>query len=220
MSRQYTQILKGFAIIMMVWLHLFGKLPEAVEYSDITFGGTTLSFLVARLCNPVGMFLALGGYGLYCVYSKGNDKHHVSRIIRLYEHYWVILAVFVTIGTIMGRHYLTDWRTVMYNVSGLQTHWNYECWFLLPYSLLSLSYPLVFKTMDRFSPWWVVTFTFVLSIMAMTVIHFTVGRDLPILLSLFVALMEFLFCFCCGALAKEYCIVERLRTCLSMWGGV
>lgn len=220
MSRQYTQILKGFAIIMMVWLHLFGKLPEAVEYSDITFSGATLSFLLARLCNPVGMFLALGGYGLYCVYLKGSDRHHVSRIVKLYEHYWVILAFFVTIGTIMGRHYLTDWRTVVYNVSGLQTHWNYECWFLLPYSILSLSYPLVFKIMDRFRPWLVVAFTFFLSVMAMTVMHFTVGRDLPMLLSLFVVLMEFLFCFCCGALAKEYRIVERFRICLSVWGGV
>ncbi len=213
MSKEYTQIMKGIAIMMMVWLHLFNNISAAQYYADLTIGTRPLAWLLAGACNPVGIFIALGGYGLYCVYLKEKDEHHVSRIIKLYGHYWLITATFIAVGSIGGGiTYLSDLQTIIYNITGLRTTWNGECWFLLPYSILSLSYPIIFRVIGRCRPWLVVGATFIGSFLMMALLHFYHATISPNpLLFLPVALVEFLFCFCCGALAKKYAVIERFN---------
>lgn len=212
MTKEYTQILKGFAIIMMVWCHLFGKATDIGAYYDFTINKLPISFLLTRVCTPVPMFLFLGGYGLYCVYTKGRDKHHISRIIKLYLHYWVILAIFVPVGIFYGGgNYFTSLTRVLENLTGVVVNWNYECWFLFPYALLSLSYPLIFKLIDRFKPWPIITITFIASLCSISFYHFGLNKDAGAILNIIVTIINFLFCFCCGALTKKYKVIERFR---------
>ena len=64
-SRTETDILKGVAIIMMLWLHLFSKGSEVGNYTDFNLAnGQPLAYFLTRLCTPVSFFLILSGYGL------------------------------------------------------------------------------------------------------------------------------------------------------------
>ena len=68
-SRAETNILKGVAIIMMLWLHLFLKESEVGNYADFNLpNGQPLAYFLTRLCTPVSFFLILSGYGLAYLY--------------------------------------------------------------------------------------------------------------------------------------------------------
>lgn len=64
-SRFETSMLKGVAISMMLWLHLFLKESDMGNYTDLNLAnGEPLAYFLTRLCTPVSFFLILSGYGL------------------------------------------------------------------------------------------------------------------------------------------------------------
>lgn len=130
--------------MMMLWYHLFGlEDMDDLAHHIFFIEGHSLSNLMARACNPVFLFLILGGYGLYAVYQKGQDHHHVSRLVKLYKHHWMILLlVLPPVLLLNGRSYLGSWTNIVSNLIALDPTWNETLWFLLPYCLLSFSYPL------------------------------------------------------------------------------
>ena len=82
MSKQETQIIKGIALLMMLWLHLFSNVEQTQTCTNLIYiDGLPLASILARACPPVGFFIFWGGYGLYYTYRKGNDKHYLSRIV-------------------------------------------------------------------------------------------------------------------------------------------
>ena len=70
MSKQETQELKGVAILLMLFLHLFNHEHEVALCSNSIFiNGIPLVHLMTRMANPVPFFVILSGYGLYASYS-------------------------------------------------------------------------------------------------------------------------------------------------------
>lgn len=149
-TKEETTILKGVAIVFMLYLHLFNQMPN-VSLCDyfITLGDIPLVHLLTRACNPVSFFLILGGYGMYMVYRKG-DKNKYIRILKLYIHYWVILALFLLVGFIVYGRTPGSFLTILSNVTGFEATYNGEIWFLLPYALLSITSSWLFSITDRF----------------------------------------------------------------------
>ena len=168
MSKQETTFFKGIALMMMLWYHLFGlEDMDDLAHHIFFIEGHSLSNLMARACNPVFLFLILGGYGLYAVYQKGQDHHHVSRLVKLYKHHWMILLlVLPPVLLLNGRSYLGSWTNIVSNLIALDPTWNETLWFLLPYCLLSFSYPWLFKATDRLGFVASATITFALYIAA------------------------------------------------------
>lgn len=85
-SRTETDILKGVAIIMMLWLHLFLKESDMGNYSDLHFAnGLSLSYYLTRLCTPVSFFLILSGYGLAYLYNENrlSPRTQLPRLLKL-----------------------------------------------------------------------------------------------------------------------------------------
>ena len=104
LSSRDTGIIKGVAICLMLWHHLF---PNAL-YSE---GSSTVVFMAAvgKVC--VSLFLLMSGYGLACQYSKViagaknlKDKFGVTikfiakRYVKFYTGYWIIFLIFVLLG--------------------------------------------------------------------------------------------------------------------------
>ena len=121
---------------MMVFLHLFNNRELVATLHNFFYvGELPLVNFLSRASNPVALFLILGGYGLYAVYQRGEDKHHYSRIVKLYLHYWLILFIFVSIGHFFfnADQYPGSRTDIFLNLKGLRCTWNFECWFLLPY---------------------------------------------------------------------------------------
>ena len=159
MTRQDTQILKGIAMLMMLVVHIWANQLD----NWVVVNGHPLWDYLGKMSEPVAFFLFLGGYGLFCVREKG-DKHRYSRLFRLYIHYWTVLFLFSTIAILLKNPivYPVNASDVLLNYSSLHVSWNPVCQFLLPYVLLSLSYPLLFKLIDRFGVVIVGILTFIL----------------------------------------------------------
>ena len=97
MTKDDTLLLKGIALLMMLGCHL----SSGFGINLIYINGTPLYDIINIIDEPVQIFTILGGYGLFYVFQNG-DKHHLSRIFKLYLHYWIIITIFVTIGHFVG----------------------------------------------------------------------------------------------------------------------
>lgn len=142
MDKQQSTQLKGIAILMMLWYHLFYR-EEVAELCTplLWIGDEPVARMVARACYPVTFFLILSGYGLSFLFQQGrlNMKNQIKRLLRLYIHYWVVLLIFVTIGYFVNpERYIIDPIHLAANITGLHCTYNGETWFLLPYAITCL----------------------------------------------------------------------------------
>jgi hypothetical protein len=153
MSKEESTLLKGVAILFMIFLHLFSRPDLATCCHPLLFvGGLPLANIVSRSCSPVGIFLILSGYGLSYVYRHGSlgVKAQSRRLFKLYVHYWLILLIFVTMGSFISPDkYPGSFLTVFLNVTSISSSYNVTTWFLFPYMLLSVTAYGIFKIMDR-----------------------------------------------------------------------
>lgn len=216
MTRQQSQMMKGVAILLMIFLHLFNQSANVeLCHNLINIGGTPLVLILSRAANPVAFFLILSGYGLYRVYDKG-DRHRWSRLAKLMIHYWIILLIFVTIGHFMlPASYPGSFLKLLSNVTGYETTYNGEMWFLLPYVILSACSKPLFDFMKRFRVWIVVCVTLVIHLGT----SFCISRyGAAFLYSNYwiydpLLVLHLLFNFCLGAMAARSDFFEKLKAC-------
>lgn len=163
MSKQESLELKGVAILLMLFLHLFLHESDALLCFNVFYiKGTPLVHLMTRMANPVPFYVILSGYGLYATWKKG-DKHRWSRLVSLILHYWLILLFFVTIGAfIVPMKYPGTIFNVFENLMAFNTTYNSEQWFLFPYILLALSAPILFKLCDRYNCFFILGVSYML----------------------------------------------------------
>lgn len=214
MTRQQSQMMKGVAILLMIFLHLFNQECNVALCHNLLFiDGIPLVSILSRAANPVAFFLILGGYGLYRVYEKG-DRHRWSRLAKLMIHYWIILLIFVTIGHfIHPTAYPGSFFKILSNITGYQTTYNGEMWFLLPYVILSACSKQLFDFLKRLRAWIVVCFTLVIHLGT----SFCISRyGASFLYSNYWAydpllVLHLLFNFCLGAMAARCNFFERLK---------
>lgn len=146
MTKTDSQILKGIAILFMLWHHLFWCDYYTHLYTSIglMIHGMPLEQRIAEIVDPVPFFLILSGYGLYKLYSQrrvsplgwSTFTSNLKRILRVYIHYWITLAIFVPIaGAVYGyRWFPGSMERLTYNVLGWYTSYNQDVWFLYPYA--------------------------------------------------------------------------------------
>lgn len=207
MTKNESTILKGIAILMMVFIHTdLSRCQASIE-------GLRFYELLQCLCVPVPLFLIGGGYGLYFV-NKHIDKRRYTRILGLYEHFWIILFSFMLIGCFLKPdRYPGTLADVFLNFSSLHTTWNPECWFLLPYSILSLSSVYIFRIADRFRIRYVLLVAFLVHLVTAFLIsrlHVQYMSSSPWLYySLY--LPNMLLCFLMGAMACRCDFFAKVR---------
>ena len=70
-SKERSQVLKGCALFMMVFLHLFNQTSNLqTTFSLCEIDGVPLVNLMARGMGPVEFYLFLSGYGLYYIFKS------------------------------------------------------------------------------------------------------------------------------------------------------
>ena len=96
MNKQVSLELKGVAILMMVYLHLFNRKSNIGLVTDFCYiNDVPLVYYIHYATHPVAFFLILSGFGLFVNYEKNEmDKNRVYRNIRLYVHYVFITLIF------------------------------------------------------------------------------------------------------------------------------
>lgn len=212
MSKEESTILKGVAILMMLFLHLFCKENADICHSLLYIGDTPLVNILSRAANPVALFIILSGYGLSVVYARGglSLRSQGKRLLKLYIYYWLILLIFVTLGHfIRPERYPGDLCNVILNIITWKNSYNYEHWFLFPYALISLSaYPL-FRVIDKLGNKWGLLLFFCLSFLSnyVTSRYIAVYKLYDSVLAHFLTYVGFFFCFALGA------VLHRLNNC-------
>ena len=162
LSKDNSTIIKGIAICMMLILHLFSCNRTDLCTNLLYIGDTPFALWLSHACNPVSFFLLLSGYGLAYKYEKGglNPLHQATRILYLYLHYWIILALFLSIG-----HYLAPAKypgsisTLIKNMLGWNTTYSGVMWFLLPYCLVSFASLYIIRIIDKIGLIWALAIT-------------------------------------------------------------
>lgn len=108
-SKTDTLIVKGLAIVLMLYHHCFLKSAVDVYGNAINFFPVSQDVAVAicysfKLC--VGMFAFLTGYGLFCSYSKSqhnaqqNTKWVCTRLVKTMSGFWFVF-VFTFVITLL-----------------------------------------------------------------------------------------------------------------------
>lgn len=164
MTKQETQIMKGVAILLMIFLHLFNQMSN-VELcrSFIYIGDIPFVYWLSAAANPVAFFLILSGYGMHFIHVRGKgDIHRWNRIGKLYLHWGGILVLFTIPSFIYTGRYYVDFQQIISNYTAFNTPWYGEGWFLFPFICLSLLSPWIFKLTDRYKVRWILPISFLL----------------------------------------------------------
>lgn len=148
-SKEESTRLKGIAILLMLFLHLFNTDERIGLCEPLLWVGdgkplVQLLTRIARLCVPIYIFLS--GYGLSYIYEKAEGKgmRTANRILRLYANYWIILLLFIPLGAwVSPEKYPEDLTTFILNFTAISYNYNYEWWFLMPYFILVLFSPYI-----------------------------------------------------------------------------
>lgn len=149
-DRNRTQVLKGIALLLMIFHHTIGSGPW-VDSAPEVYG-----FLVksSKLC--VWIFAFLVGYGFYCSSNK-SLKYSLKRIALLLNPYWAILfGVFIPLSYVSGTLENIGVKEVFYNMFGLSLSLNWYNWFVAFYILAILSLPYLSKIIKIAPYGWVV----------------------------------------------------------------
>lgn len=103
LSIQDSNVLKGIAILMMLFHHLF--FSSDYGFKDIEVNGHGIMNTFALMCKVcVAMFVFVSGYGLTEKY-KGKEhidlkKFYWNRIVKLFVNYWFIWLIFVPLSVL------------------------------------------------------------------------------------------------------------------------
>lgn len=171
LSLRDTDALKGIGLLLLLFHHLFYS--QYGDYDDIRLsGGLGLVEQIGIWCKLcVAIFVFLSGYGLTVKARKDGGivslkGFYWHRLTKLLFNYWFIWICFVPIGVfVFGRplfdtysspkcvYFLLDLFGLI-NCTG-NYGYNVTWWFYSCIIMLYLSFPFLYKLMER-SPWAVV----------------------------------------------------------------
>lgn len=229
MTKDDSLMIKGLAILMMLFLHLFNRLDVfAVITPFVYLKDVPLVYYLSRACGPIPFFLFISGLGLYKSYKNGsNINKTIKRLLKLYVHFWIILTIFLIVGHFIDANkYPGSLCKLLGNYSSLYYTYNSTYWFLAPYALLSLSSIFLFKYFDKIDFRISLIITFIINIFTSLIIS-KYGKlylfDNVLLYTPFL-FFHFLFPFFLGATCAQknfFGVFDTLKRCngLILWGG-
>lgn len=218
MSKEKSLMLKGVAILMMVFLHLFNNLGFVAYCHPLLYvGDKPLAYIITRACVPVGFFLMLSGYGLDCLYTAQRDmglKAQGRRLLKLFVAYWLILLIFVSIGSfVRPEKYPGDAWEMIGNLTSWKNSYNAEHWFLFPYTMLSITALYIFKLVDKLGRWKSVALFGFLYLVSGYIIsrYIAVEKSYDSVFAHFITYIELTFEFVLGALLHRVSVERGLK---------
>lgn len=143
MTKQQTIQIKGVAILMMLWLHLFSNYDTVEHCSNfLTFwNGDYMAFVLKKLCSMcVPIYIFLGGYGLAKTYLAATKMNNNIRVLTLYVNFWIIFLLSYPIGCLLNPAlFMNSISEICANAIAFDCTFNGAWWFLFPYALITLA---------------------------------------------------------------------------------
>lgn len=143
-TRDYTQIIKGIAILFMIVLHCFGGKGwydmTFPEFENVSFMHFMANF---KLC--VGIFAFMIGFGY--AFSKTKDFHYsIQHIWKLLQPYWIVCLIF---ALPIGYKSLNGITNLVLNLFGLESTLSWVCWFVYFYIYAMIVMPFLGRIIDK-----------------------------------------------------------------------
>ena len=151
-SSEKTQNLKGIALLLLMWHHLFGV--EYLEGWSVIIPGTEgASYVIGasgKIC--LAMFLFCSGYGLFKSYiSKGSTgkTYILKRLAKTLIPYWIVMIIaicyLIYAGKFEAKYIFVNLFALIHSSEILYVTFS---WFIKLYVLLLLVLPLI-KLIER-----------------------------------------------------------------------
>jgi len=175
-SKQNSLALKGIAICLMMFHHLFLSVDRFMGYNinffPLSQDRAIQIALFFKICVSIYAFIT--GYGLMISYKKLNNnkeannkekgKWFLSRIIKTYSGYWIIVALSLIICQLIdGRTQMILFKdgiskgilNIIFNFSGLAylfkfNQLNATWWYMSICFLFILSIPLLYNIIKKY----------------------------------------------------------------------
>lgn len=128
LSKDYSNMVKGIAVLMMIMHHIWGfpeKIPGLLLSNiEVQIGSA------AKIC--VSIFMFLSGYGLYYTFYKKGEIRVWRRVWSIYKRFWQVFFIFVPIGFLfLSKPFAI--QEFLQNMFCLKFGYNHEWWFLGTY---------------------------------------------------------------------------------------
>jgi hypothetical protein len=147
-SKGNCDILKGVAILLMYFHHLFA-FPDRIIYPNhyIPISGLyDIEYFIAefsKICVPIFLFLSGIGFSF-----QGNKKvsYYLNKVIDFYQSYFIVFAIFIPMGFVLfGNVNNLNFQitSVLSNLTMLSSTYNGEWWYAGVYVLCVILTPLL-----------------------------------------------------------------------------
>lgn len=232
MNKTTTLQLKGIAILLMLWLHLFSSNEQTASLINTIYfwNGAPLAVVLKKICSMcVPIYIFLGGYGLAITRERaaeqGRGMNNGRRVLSLYANLWVVFILFYPLGVIFNPElFNTGVYDAGLNLVGIKCSMNGAWWFLLPYATLTMLSAYILKFIYSVSIKHEITVlipTFILYVWAYMAVD-TIGFDCPETINLLIInvlrVFMLLFMFLIGAMFARHKLIDKLRLwMLSRW---
>ncbi len=161
LKKEYSGMIKGLAICLMVWHHLFG-FPERIHVPYayvINVGSVSPELILAyigRIC--IGIFAFLSGYGLSVKLGKTQTKGvgeyakqsyglSLHTLWGFYQKYWIVFALFIPYGIVTV--YGFEWVPFLKNLIGYSCSYNAEMWYVWQFVKMVLLFPVLWWLIEK-----------------------------------------------------------------------
>ena len=234
MTKDESLQLKGIAILMMLWLHLFGTDRAILENSEnfiYLWNGAPIAYAMRKLGRMcVVLYTFLGGYGLAKVYQRSGNctrgfdiyggMNNGKRVWKLFTNYWIVLLMFMAVAVaIKPDRYPGDISEITGNITALNCTYNDSLWFLLPYAMLTLLASPIIKFANSLHGtrlWITLAVAFTVKCAVYNIARPTGGLG-SLMLKNIIEASGLFFMFLVGILFARDSFLERTVTSIKQW---
>lgn len=146
-GKDKTAIIKGFAVVFMIFLHVFGG--EGWYENDIPMNHNEglIRFMHSfQIC--VGIFVFMIGYGY--AYSKKKDLcYSIKHVKQLLTVFWTILFIFAVPASLNVLSSENGYKILLLNMFGIDETLLWVSWFVFLYIWSMIIMPFAGRVIDR-----------------------------------------------------------------------
>ncbi len=155
LSKNDTKVIKGFAIILMVLLHLFCRL-DYLHYTPLIYiGSTPLIYYIGLFGDCcVSIYCFCSGYAQYLLADKQGKKYFKGRLKSLLSfiiNYEIVVVLFAIIGKIAGSDSVPGSFLKFIKCVFFLSSYNGAWWFVIIYIFLTLFSPILYRIVNKFN---------------------------------------------------------------------
>lgn len=177
-DKKQSNIVKGIAILMLLWHHLFINQEETLSKftSIFTINGVPIESTFSTICKVcVSIFLFVSGYGCFKSYSSGKNKINKfgfnlesfkydfkfikDRLIKLLFGLWFIYIIFVPLGFLFDRNPIEFYQGnvifFLLDFTGLShlfgtPEFNPTWWYFSIAIIFYVIFPVLYRVVDKY----------------------------------------------------------------------